>query len=99
MSTTTATANKRGIELLRDPSLNKSTAFTESEREALGLVGLVPDATESEDLQLQRVIQQLGHKTTDRRRLWNGTRVGYFRLLLPGLSSSNPSASLPCPRL
>jgi malate dehydrogenase (oxaloacetate-decarboxylating)(NADP+) len=56
---------KHGIELLRDPSLNKSTAFTEAEKQALGLVGLVPDVTESEDLQLSRVMMQLGHKTTD----------------------------------
>jgi malate dehydrogenase (oxaloacetate-decarboxylating)(NADP+) len=56
---------KRGIEILRDPELNKSTAFTESEREALGLVGLVPDITEDEDLQLRRVRMQLGHKVTD----------------------------------
>ena len=32
--------NKRGIKLLQDPSLNKSTAFTEAEKQALGLVGL-----------------------------------------------------------
>ena len=56
---------ERGVELLRDPAVNKSTAFTEGERQALGLVGLVPDATESEDLQLRRVMQQLGHKPTD----------------------------------
>ena len=56
---------KRGIDLLHDPVLNKATAYTEAERQALGLVGLVPDATESEDLQLRRVLQQLGHKTTD----------------------------------
>jgi len=56
---------KRGIEVLRDPSLNKSTAFTEEEKQALGIVGLVPDVTESEDLQLSRVMMQLGHKTTD----------------------------------
>ena len=43
------TTSKRGIELLQDPSLNKSTAFTEAEKEALGLVGLLPDATETED--------------------------------------------------
>jgi len=30
--------NKRGVELLRDPSLNKSTAFAEAEKKALGLV-------------------------------------------------------------
>lgn len=28
-------------------------------------MGLVPDVTESEDLQLRRVMQQLGHKNTD----------------------------------
>jgi len=51
---------KHGIEVLRDPSLNKSTAFTEEEKQALGIVGLVPDVTESEDLQLTRVMMQLG---------------------------------------
>jgi malate dehydrogenase (oxaloacetate-decarboxylating)(NADP+) len=57
--------NKRGMDLLEDPSLNKSTAFTEAEKQALGIVGLVPDVTESEDLQLSRVMMQLGHKSTD----------------------------------
>lgn len=57
--------SKRGIELLQDPSLNKSTAFTEAEKVAFGLVGLVPDVTESEDLQLQRVMLQLAEKPTD----------------------------------
>ena len=56
---------KRGVDILHDPTLNKSTAFTETERQALGLVGLVPDVTESEDIQLRRVLQQLGHKNTD----------------------------------
>jgi malate dehydrogenase (oxaloacetate-decarboxylating)(NADP+) len=65
MNTSNTGTSKRGIDLLHDPSLNKSTAFTEAERQALGLVGLVPDATESEDLQLRRVLQQLGHKNTD----------------------------------
>ena len=59
------TTTKRGIEVLQDPALNKSTAFSESEKQALGLVGLVPDATETEDLQLQRVMLQLSEKTTD----------------------------------
>jgi malate dehydrogenase (oxaloacetate-decarboxylating)(NADP+) len=59
------TTNKRGIELLHDPSLNKSTAFTEEEKRDLGIVGLVPDVTETEDLQLSRVMMQLGHKNTD----------------------------------
>src|SRR5271155_826705 len=61
----TSAAGKRGIDILRDPVLNKATAYTEAERQALGLVGLVPDVTESEDLQLRRVLQQLGDKPTD----------------------------------
>jgi malate dehydrogenase (oxaloacetate-decarboxylating)(NADP+) len=56
---------KRGIDVLRDPELNKSTAFTEAEKQALGIIGLLPDVTETEDLQLSRVMMQLGHKTTD----------------------------------
>jgi malate dehydrogenase (oxaloacetate-decarboxylating)(NADP+) len=59
------TPPKHGIDVLRDPSLNKSTAFTEDEKQALGLVGLVPDVVESEDLELSRVKMQLGHKNTD----------------------------------
>ncbi len=57
--------NKRGMELLQDPTLNKSTAFTEAEKQALGITGLVPDVTETEDQQLSRVMMQLGHKGTD----------------------------------
>ena len=57
--------NKRGMDLLQDPTLNKSTAFSETEKQALGIVGLVPDVTETLDLQLSRVMMQLGHKNTD----------------------------------
>jgi len=55
----------RGIELLRDPELNKSTAFTEREREGLGLSGLVPPGLDSEENQLARVHLQLSQKTAD----------------------------------
>jgi malate dehydrogenase (oxaloacetate-decarboxylating)(NADP+) len=64
-ATNMKSTTKRGADLLRDPSLNKSTAFTEAERQAFSLVGLVPDTTETEELQLRRVMMQLGHKTTD----------------------------------
>jgi malate dehydrogenase (oxaloacetate-decarboxylating)(NADP+) len=59
------TTSKRGMDLLQDPTLNKSTAFSETEKQALGIVGLVPDVTETLDLQLSRVMMQLGHKNTD----------------------------------
>ncbi|MFZ4777795.1 MAG: NAD-dependent malic enzyme [Terrimicrobiaceae bacterium] len=61
MSTTT----KRGIDVLHDATLNKSTGFTEAEQQALGLVGLVPDRTESIESQLARVLFQLDKKSTD----------------------------------
>ena len=59
------TISQRGIDLLRDPSLNESTAFTDAEKQELGIVGLVPDVTETEDQQLNRVMMQLGQKATD----------------------------------
>jgi malate dehydrogenase (oxaloacetate-decarboxylating)(NADP+) len=62
---TTSVISVRGIDLLHDPRLNKSTGFTEAERDALGLVGLVPDVTESMKTQLDRVLKQLDSKTTD----------------------------------
>jgi malate dehydrogenase (oxaloacetate-decarboxylating)(NADP+) len=34
------------MDILHDPQINKPTGFTEAERQALGLVGLVPDVTE-----------------------------------------------------
>jgi malate dehydrogenase (oxaloacetate-decarboxylating)(NADP+) len=59
------TITKRGVEVLNDPALNKSTAFTEAEKESLGIIGLVPDVVETEDVQLSRALMQLGHKSTD----------------------------------
>ena len=93
MSTPTT---KRGADLLQDPSLNKSTAFTEAERQALGIVGLVPDVTETEDLQLQRVMLQLSHKNTDLERyvylmnLLDHDQTLFYRTLM-----SDPARFLP----
>jgi len=65
MSASNTGTRKRGVEILHDPKLNKSTGFTEAERQMLGLVGLVPDVTESIEAQLDRVLQQLKDKPTD----------------------------------
>ena len=59
------TTNKHGIEVLQDPSLNKTTGFTEAEKQCLGIVGLVPDTTESIESQLSRVLLHLKEKATD----------------------------------
>ena len=90
------TTNARGIAVLRDPKLNKSTAFTEAEKEALGLVGLVPDVTETEDLQLRRVNLQLAQKPTDLERyvylmnLLDHNETLFYRTLM-----SDPARFLP----
>ena len=55
----------RGVTVLRDPHLNKSTAFTEAEREALGLLGLVPECIETGNLRVQRVLMQLASKPSN----------------------------------
>src|SRR5882757_3305602 len=90
------TTNKHGMELLQDPSLNKSTAFTEAEKQALGIVGLVPDVIETKDLQLNRVMMQLGHKSTDLDRyiylvnLLDHNEVLFYRTVM-----SDPARFLP----
>jgi malate dehydrogenase (oxaloacetate-decarboxylating)(NADP+) len=90
------TTKLKGISLLRDPRLNKSTAFTEAEREALGLVGLVPEGIDSEDTQVQRVLLQLGQKPTDLEKyiflsqLQDTDETLFYRLLM-----SDPAQFLP----
>jgi malate dehydrogenase (oxaloacetate-decarboxylating)(NADP+) len=56
---------RRGVDILHDPRLNKMTGFTEEEREALGLMGLVPEGIDNEATQVQRVLHQIGRKATD----------------------------------
>jgi hypothetical protein len=51
------TSTKHGIASLLDPSFNKSTGFTDAEKRSLGIVGLVPDVTESIETQLSRVLK------------------------------------------
>jgi malate dehydrogenase (oxaloacetate-decarboxylating)(NADP+) len=47
----------RGTALLRDPTLNKGTAFTEQERDVLGLRGLLPAHVSTQDEQVSRVLE------------------------------------------
>jgi malate dehydrogenase (oxaloacetate-decarboxylating)(NADP+) len=49
----------RGMALLHDPLLNKGTAFTEAERDALGLRGLLPPHVHTQEEQVARILQQL----------------------------------------
>ena len=49
----------RGLALLRDPLLNKGTAFTEQERDALGLRGFLPAHVFTMKTQAERVLTNL----------------------------------------
>jgi len=52
-------------EILYNPRLNKGTAFSEAERELLGLTGLFPDAVEDSGIQQQRALMQLSVRAND----------------------------------
>ena len=52
-------AGLSGVALLRDPALNKGTAFTDVERDTLGLRGLLPPRVATQDEQEGRVLENL----------------------------------------
>lgn len=82
--------------LLRDPHLNKSTAFTEAEREARGLIGLLPEGIDTDETQIQRVHLQLAQKPNDLEKyiylsqLQDKDETLFFRVLM-----SDPARFLP----
>ena len=86
----------RGADLLHDPRRNKSTAFSEREREALGLVGLLPEGIDDLDTQLRRALAQLDGMTTDLERyiylsqLQDTDETLFYRVLM-----SDPARFLP----
>ncbi len=59
MSKPTPPEQPRGIALLRDPALNKGTAFSEAERDALGLRGLLPTQVITQEVQVERILENL----------------------------------------
>src|SRR5688572_15663700 len=52
----------RGADLLRQPMLNKGTAFTEAERERFGLAGLLPHAVSTMAEQADRAYRNIARK-------------------------------------
>jgi malate dehydrogenase (oxaloacetate-decarboxylating)(NADP+) len=87
---------KTGAELLLDPRLNKSTAFTDEERERYGLVGLLPDGIDTVDLQLRRVLAQLDAKATNLERyIYLNQLLDHDETLFYALVMSDPARFLP----
>ncbi|MEL6870278.1 MAG: NAD-dependent malic enzyme [Pseudomonadota bacterium] len=58
-------AQPRGVDLLRDATRNKSTAFTMQEREELGLRGLLPPTVNTQQQQLSRILSNIRRKAYD----------------------------------
>ncbi|MDO8954631.1 MAG: NAD-dependent malic enzyme [Gammaproteobacteria bacterium] len=57
--------NQSGYNLLRNPALNKGSAFPADEREALELVGLLPPCESNIETQIQRTYQIFQSKVND----------------------------------
>ncbi|MFK8052315.1 MAG: NAD-dependent malic enzyme [Woeseiaceae bacterium] len=55
----------RGVNVLKDASLNKSTAFTMEERKSLGLRGLLPPTMNTQSQQLMRILSNVRRKASD----------------------------------
>jgi malate dehydrogenase (oxaloacetate-decarboxylating)(NADP+) len=62
---TTVSASPRGIALLHDPMHNKGTAFTEKERDELGVRGLLPAHVLSQDQQAERALKHIRQQPSD----------------------------------
>ncbi|HPE13562.1 MAG: NAD-dependent malic enzyme [Actinobacteria bacterium] len=91
----------RGQALLADPRLNKQSAFSDSEREELGLVGLLPQRVETIDQQLLRVRRQLSEqpsvlaKNVYLRELHDRNETLFYRLLIEDLPELMPIVYTP----
>lgn len=85
-----------GVDLLHDPTLNKGTAFTEKERAALGLRGLLPPRVCSQDVQIKRVMENYKKKSTDLERfihmvsLQDRNETLFYRFVLDNLEEMMP---------
>ena len=61
---------KRGYDLIRDPLLNKSSAFTDEERDAFGLHGLLPTRVNSMEEQSRRIYSTLTRYSDPLQKYW-----------------------------
>ncbi len=65
MTIDTELQTAHGVALLHDPLLNKGTSFTEAERDALGLRGLLPPKVTTLEQQCAKVLSNVRRKATD----------------------------------
>ncbi len=85
-----------GVNLLHDPILNKGIAFTERERDALGLRGLLPARVSSQEEQVSRALENLRAKPSDLERyifliaLQDRDETLFYRTLIDNLEELMP---------
>jgi malate dehydrogenase (oxaloacetate-decarboxylating) len=90
-----------GMDLLNHQGLNKGTAFTEEERSALGLHGLLPPYIESLEEQVTRAYGAYKRKDDDLERhiylraLQDTNEVLFYRLLLDHIEEMTPIVYTP----
>lgn len=86
----------RGAALLTDPLLNKGTAFTERERDALGLRGLLPPRVFTLDEQVRRSLAAVRRKTDALEKyiylttLQNRNETLFYRLVVDNIEEMVP---------
>ena len=88
--------NLIGVQLLHDPVFNKGTSFTEKERDIFRLRGLLPPRVNSQEQQVERVLENLRRKTSDLERyifliaLQDRNEKLFYRLMLDHLEELMP---------
>ena len=91
----------RGSAVLSSPTINRGTAFTLKEREALGLTGLLPTGVSTLEGQLRRVYAQYTEQSNDLRKwvylanLRDRNEVLFYRLLSEHISEMLPVVYTP----
>src|SRR6516225_3587470 len=91
----------RGYSVFSDPRLNKGTAFTDSERAALGLTGLLPSRVLTLDQQAERAYRQCSQQPSPLDKniyltaLHDRNEVLYYRVLTDHLSELLPIVYTP----
>ena len=91
----------RGRAILTDARLNRGTAFTLAERQALGLVGLLPQAVVTQDQQAARVYEQFRSQPTPLEKyvtlssLRDRNEVLFYRLVTDHLAEILPIVYTP----
>ena len=98
---THATGFPSRSELLHDPALNKGTAFTDAERDALGIRGLLPPRVSTQSQQVMRVMGNYRKKPTDIERyiflvsLQTRNEALFYRLLIDHITEMMPIVYTP----